>query len=44
MRILKPSYKLLQILVQKLQAIFSIPITGSTTVVIYNKSKTFTAS
>jgi hypothetical protein len=28
----------------KVTSVFSIPITGSTTIVIYNKSKTFTAS
>jgi hypothetical protein len=49
--VLLPLYGYSQTIIQtwtdpctKVTSIFSIPITGSTTIVIYNKSKTFTAS
>lgn len=49
--VLLPLYGYSQTIIQtwtdpctKVTSVFSIPITGSTTIVIYNKSKTFTAS
>jgi len=49
--VLLPVYAYSQTIIQtwtdpctKVTSVFSIPITGSTTIVIYNKSKTFTAS